>query len=99
MEHFTSDAIIFECIPLVYFHNIVALLQLNSRERSDGILMLISLDIKTLFHVQKQRNNSSIQYYSFFIKYPHHGCFENTFDHFGGNFHKSIEQYLQVITI
>ena len=32
MKHFRSDVVIFGCIPLVYFYNLVALFQLNSRE-------------------------------------------------------------------
>ena len=51
MKHFRSDFVIFGCTPLaclVYFHIVVALFQLYSRERSNGFLSLTSLDVKNV---------------------------------------------------
>ena len=50
-EHFRSNAVIFGCIPRVNFHLVVALFQLNSRERSNSILTLISPDVKNMLFV------------------------------------------------
>ena len=52
MKHFTSDAVILGCSPLVYFHNVVAVVQLNSKERSNGFLTLICLDVKNILSVK-----------------------------------------------
>ena len=45
-ENFKNDAVIFGCTPWVNFYKVVALFQMNSQERSNGILTLNFLDVK-----------------------------------------------------
>ena len=87
--HTKSDVVISGCTPLVLFHNVVALFQLNIRGRNNGILALISLDVKTCypqgcsFHIERRsyvtRNHSLSKSLAMID-------FENAFDHFDGDY-------------